>query len=274
MSHHLTQKIMSTSKINSKTVVFITGAFVGNNGWDSWKSYFEGKGYSTSAPAWPHKNASPSALRERQGNDSDLATLHLSEVLDHYAAIIQKLPEKPILIGHSLGGLMSQILLDRGLASAAVSIHPVPPQGVLPTQFSFYKATWKPLGFFTSAKKTHLMSLKEWQYAFTNGMSLADQKLSYEQNAIPESKTVLRDGLTKVAKIDFSKPHAPLLLTSGDLDQIIPAGSTRATYKKYKNGNGVSVTDYKDFAGRNHYVLGQPTWKEDADYILDWIAGH
>ncbi|NIJ53164.1 alpha/beta hydrolase [Dyadobacter arcticus] len=254
---------------DSKTVVFVTGAFVTNSGWDQWKTYFESKGYKTHAPAWPYKDGTPAELRNRQPNDIQLAELTLEEVIDSYADFIKKLPEKPIIIGHSLGGLMTQVLINRGLGVAGVAIHSVPPQGVFPYEFSFLKAGWKALGLFTSLKKTYLMSLSDWQYAFTNGMSLEDQKKSYEENTIPESKTVARGGLTSAAKVDFAKPHVPLLLTSGDKDNIIPAHLNNRNFKAYKNSG--SVLEYKEFPGRNHFVLGQSTWKEDADYILEWL---
>jgi pimeloyl-ACP methyl ester carboxylesterase len=258
--------------ITSKTIVFITGAFVSHHGWKEWQSYFESKGYKTIAPAWPHKNGTAEELRNRQPNDTALATLTMTELVDHYAAIIKALPEKPILIGHSLGGMLTQILLNRDLAQAGIAIHPAPPLGVFPYEFSFLKAGWKVLGLFTSLKKTYLMSFKDWQYAFVNGMSLQDQKKAYEENTIPESKTVARGALTSATKIDYEKPHAPLLITSGDIDTIIPAHLNYRNYKKYKQ-NG-SVLDYKEFKGRNHFVVGLPTWKEDADYILDWISKH
>lgn len=256
--------------INSKTVVFITGAFVTHHSWNEWKVYFEARGYKTLNPAWPYKNGSAEELRNRQPNDTDLAQLTLTELVDHYAGIIKQLPEKPIVIGHSLGGLVTQIIVNRGLAAAGIAIHPVAPLGIIPYEFSFLKATWKALGLFTSTKKTYLMSFKDWQYAFVNGMSLADQQLAYEQNTIPESKTVARGGLTSAAKVDFAKAHAPLLITSGDMDTIIPAHLNRRNFKRYKKDNG-SVTEYKEFKGRNHFVIGQPGWKEDADYILNWI---
>jgi len=272
--HELTTSIEhAVSKtITSKTIVFITGAFVSHHGWKEWQSYFESKGYKTIAPAWPHKEGTAAELRKKQPNDTALATLTMTELVNHYAAIIKALPEKPILIGHSLGGMLTQILLNRDLAQAGIAIHPAPPLGVFPYEFSFLKAGWKVLGLFTSLKKTYLMSFKDWQYAFVNGMSLEDQKKAYEENTIPESKTVARGALTSAAKVDYEKPHAPLLITSGDTDTIIPAHLNYRNYKKYKQ-NG-SVTDYKEFKGRNHFVVGLPTWKEDADYILKWIQKH
>ncbi|QHT66953.1 alpha/beta hydrolase [Rhodocytophaga rosea] len=254
---------------NTKNIVFITGAFVSNESWNEWIPYFESKGYSSIAPPWPHKDAPAEVLRNRHP-DSEIASNRLQGLIDYYVGIIGQLKVKPILIGHSIGGLLVQLLLQRGLGIAGIAIHSVPPQGLITFKWSFLKAGWGPLGFFTSTKKSYLMSFKEWQYAFTNGMSLEQQKASYYQLAIPESKLIVRDTITNVAKVDFNKPHAPLLLLSGSDDHTIPASLNYANYSKYNHSN--SVTDYKEFKGRNHFVLGQPTWKENADYILDWIS--
>jgi pimeloyl-ACP methyl ester carboxylesterase len=257
--------------INTKNIVFVTGAFVGNNCWDTWREFFESKGYNTVAPPWPYKDGSVAELRARQPNDVALGLLTLKEVTDNYIAVVKSFPEKPIVIGHSLGGLMTQIVVNRDLAAAGVAIHSVPTLGVFPYEFSFLKGGWKSLGLFTSLKKTYLMSFKDWQYAFVNGMSLEDQRKAYEKFTIPESKTVARGGLSSAAKVDYAKPHAPLLLTSGSTDNIIPAHLNFRNYKKYKKTD--SILDYKEFEGRNHFVLGQPTWKEDAAYILEWLSG-
>ncbi|MBD2757561.1 alpha/beta hydrolase [Spirosoma validum] len=259
---------MEASK--TKNVVFVTGAFVVNTGWADWQAYFEGKGYTTIAPPWPYKDGTAAELRARQPNDTDLANLSLDELVDHYANIVKSFPEKPIVIGHSLGGLITQIIVNRDLAAAGVAIHSVPPQGVFPYEFSFLKAGWKALGLFTDLEETYLMSFEDWQYAFVNEMPLAEQQKAYDENTIPESKKVARGGLTSAAHVDFEKPHPPLLLTSGSIDNIIPAHLNNRNFEAYKNSG--SVLDYKEFPGRNHFVVGQPTWKEDADYILDWLA--
>lgn len=255
----------------TKNIVFVTGAFVSNACWDDWRIYFESNGYSTVAPPWPFKNGAAAELRQRQPNDTDLAALTLTQLIDHYISVVRSCPDKPIVIGHSLGGLITQIINDRGYASAAVAIHSVPPQGIFPYEFSFLKSGWGVLGLFTSLKKTYLMPFKTWQYAFVNGMPLEEQWAAYEKFAIPESKTVARGGLSSAAKVDFDKSHAPLLLTAGTEGNIIPAHLNRRNFKKYKRNNG-SITEYKEFAGRNHFVLGQSTWKEDADYILQWLS--
>jgi pimeloyl-ACP methyl ester carboxylesterase len=258
-------------KINSKNIVFVTGAFVSNSCWDDWKAYFESKGYNVVAPPWPYKDAPAAELRNGL-NGEGLAALTLNQLIDHYSNIVKGYPEKPIVIGHSLGGLITQIIVNRDLAAAGVAIHPAPPQGVIPYEFSFLKGGLKSLGLFTSLKKPYLMSFKDFQYAFVNDMPLAEQKAAYEKYTIPESKTVLRGGLTSAAKVDFSKPHAPLLIISGSTDHLIPSHLNIRNFKKYKKDG--SVLEYKEFEGRNHFVLGQPTWREDADYILDWIQSH
>jgi pimeloyl-ACP methyl ester carboxylesterase len=255
----------------SSTVVFITGAFVHNSCWDDWRIYFESKGYSTLAPAWPHKNATSEELRNRYPA-LDIASNRLTTLTDYYAGILKQLPEKPILIGHSIGGLIVQLLLQRGLGATGVAIHSVPPQGIFTFKFSFLKAGWGPLGFFTSTKRSFLMSFRQWKYAFTNGMTCEQQKESYYKFAIPESKLIVRDTITKAAKINFENPHAPLLFISGSNDHTIPASLNYSNFKKYKKSN--SITDYQEFAGHTHFVLGQPDWKKTADYILGWLEKH
>ena len=255
--------------IKTKNIVFVTGAFVNSSSWDDWQSYFRAKGYTTTAPPWPFKNGTSDELRKKQPNDRDLAALTLTEVIDSYVKVVKSFPEKPIVIGHSLGGLMTQIIVNRDLAAAGVAIHPVPPLGVFPYEFSFLKAGWKALGLFSSLKKTYLMSFKDWQYAFVNGMPLKEQQVAYDKYTIPESKTVARGGLTSAAKVDFKKSHPPLLITSGSEDTIIPAHLNIRNYNRYVKND--SVLNYKEFPGRNHFVLGQSTWKEDADYILEWL---
>jgi pimeloyl-ACP methyl ester carboxylesterase len=258
--------------INTKNVVFITGAFVTNHCWDKWKDYFERHGYNTIAPPWPHKDASVEELRNRRPNDTDLATMEIKEVIDYYADIVKSFPEKPIVIGHSFGGLITQIIVNRDLAAAGIVIHSAPPQGLIPYEFSFLKAGWKAFGLFTDLEKTYLMSFEDFQYAFVNGMPLEEQKKAYNELVIPESKTVTRGALTDAAKIDYDKPHVPLLFTAGSEDHLIPAHLNHRNYERYHKDH--SVVDYKEFDGRNHNVLGQKTWKEDADYILDWIETH
>lgn len=252
----------------SKTILFITGAFVSNTIWQDWSTYFENRGYTTLAPSWPYKDASVEVLRKRHP-DTEVASIRLAQLIQHYRLIAQSLPEKPIFIGHSIGGLIAQILIQEGLGTAAVAIHSVPPQGVFTFKLSFLIAGWGPLGLFTSSKKTFMMSFRQWQYGFTNGMPEVFQENGYQQYAIPESKLVVRDTTTAIARVDFNKPHLPLLFIAGTADHTIPESLNYKNFKKYSDKR--SVTDYISFPGRNHFVIGQPGWQEIAIYIEDWI---
>ncbi|TLV03443.1 alpha/beta hydrolase [Dyadobacter luticola] len=256
-------------KEKGKTILFVTGAFVSHACWDDWKLYFEKQGYRTLAPPWPHKDAPAETLRNRQP-DPAIASNRLDALIEHYARIAASVPEKPILIGHSIGGLITQLLLQRGLGAAGIAIHSVPPQGMMTFKLSFLIAGWGPLGFFTPTDKTFMMSFSQWQYGFTNGLPLEIQKEGYYKLAIPESKLIVRDTITSVAKVDFRKPHEPLLLISGSADHTIPSSLNYDNYRKYKSET--SVTDYKEFPGRTHYVLGQPGWEEVAEYCQNWLC--
>lgn len=254
-------------KLKAKTILFITGAFISDSCWDEWSAFFEAQGFITHAPAWPYKDAPAHVLRARHP-DPQVASIRLLSLIAHFEAIVTALPEKPVIIGHSIGGLIAQILLQKGLASAAIAIHSVPPKGIMTFRLSFLIAGWGPLGFFTSTKKTFMMTFKQWQYAFTNGMPEKWQEKGYAL-AIPESKLVVRDTITAAAKIDFDNPHEPLLFISGSEDHTIPPSLNYSNYKKYRHAG--SITHYKEFEGRNHFVLGQPGWQEIATYILQWI---
>ena len=170
-----------------KSVVFITGTFIGNNCWDEWKTYFENKGYSCIAPAWPYKNATPEELRNRSADDA-MALNTITSLSDHFAAIINSLPEKPVLIGHSLGGLLVQLLLQQHLGVAGVAIHSFPPKGVQRFRLSFLKVIWETMMLFSSSQHTYSMPFLKWKYSIVNGMDYELQKQLYYKYAIPESK--------------------------------------------------------------------------------------
>jgi pimeloyl-ACP methyl ester carboxylesterase len=255
------------ANVLSKSVVFITGTFIGNNCWDEWKLYFENKGYRCIAPAWPYKNASPQELRNRHP-DNAIASNRLNALVDYFKDKVDTLPEPSIVIGHSLGGLIVQLLLQRGVGSAGVAIHSFPPPGTGLFTFSLLNGLWGAMGFFTATQKTYMISFKTWKHTVANGMSCEQQKQSFYKYAVPESKQVTRDTFKHAAKINFKQPHAPLLLVSGSDDRVIPASHNYKNYKKYKRSHSIVV--YKEFNG-NHLVFEHPAWKENADFILNWL---
>ena len=253
-----------------KTVVFIHGNFVNNRSWDGWVARYRSRGYNCLAIAYPGRDKSVPSLKANP-DAKLLGSLTLSQVADYHATIIRSLDEQPIIIGHSFGGLLTQLMVQRGLAAAAVAIDSAPPQGVLVPSWSFFRSTWPVLNPFVSASRPYVMSFRHWQYTFTNGLPLAEQQASYDAYMVPESRRLSRSGLFSAARVNFKRPHAPLLIVGGEKDNILPASLSRAIYRRYTKSP--SITEYKEFPGRTHYtVIGGKGWEEVADYALDWAT--
>lgn len=252
----------------SKIIVFITGSFISHRCWDEWIIYFQRNGFTTIAPSWPFKNDSAESLRN-SNNTTPQPSNCLASLTEYFARIIQHLSEKPILIGHATGGLIVQLLLQRDLAAMGVAIHSVPPRRVVKFKLATLIRRWRPFGLLSLTKRPFLMTFMQWQNAITNGMSIEEQKEGYYKLAIPESGQIIRDTFTSSAKVDFKKPHSPLFFIAGGIDNTIPASLNYDNYRKYTDVS--SVTDYTEYEGSNHFVLGQSNWKDKAHNILAWI---
>lgn len=254
----------------SKTIVLIHGNFVSRHSWTQWVDRYTARGYHCLAPAYPGREAPVTELR-RSPDPVLLGSLTITRVIDHLAGIIRELPEKPIIIGHSFGGLLTQQMVKRNLAAAAVAISSVPPQGVIATVWPFYRSTWPVINPLVPASRPYLMPFEHFQYAFVNDLPLAEQQAAWERDVVPESRRLARGGLSRAAQVDFAAPHAPLLLVGAEKDQIMPAAVNRQNFRRYRP-NG-SVIEYREFPGRGHYsIIGSPGWEEVADHALDWAT--
>lgn len=254
--------------MSSKTIVFVHGLFMSYNSWDHWVKHFEAKGYNAIAVPYPGRDKSVEQLRAEHPNP-EVGQQTFTAVIEHYENVIRGLDEPPIIIGHSLGGLITQILLNRGLGAAAVAIDSAPPQGVISTKWSFVKSAWPLLNPLNRPSKPYMMPFSAFQYSWVNGMPIEAQRRAYE-NVVPESIRLARGSLTSAARVDFKKQHAPLLMIAGENDHLIPASLNRSNFKRYK-ASSPSITDFKEFAGRTHFLVGADDWQEIADYTLDWI---
>jgi len=253
----------------SRSIVFVHGMFVTPRCWDRWVERYQQAGLQCHAPPWPGRDRPIAELRARHP-DPELGKLTLPEIVDAYDAFIRALPEPPALIGHSMGGLIVQLLLQRGLGAAGVAIDSAPPKGVSSAKWSFLKSNWPVISPFADKLQPYFMPLSGFIYAFAHTLDAEAQRAAYQQQVVPESRQVGRGPLGAAAKIDFTRPHAPLLLIAGELDRIIPASLNRANHAKYRDPG--SVTAYKEFPGRTHYIIGQPGWQEVADFARDWLA--
>jgi pimeloyl-ACP methyl ester carboxylesterase len=254
--------------MSSKSIVFVHGMFMTPLCWEQWVGYFQSQGFTCAAPAWPGRDRPVEALRAAHP-DPALGRLTLADVVEHMAEFVRALPGKPVLIGHSMGGLVVQLLLQRGLGAAGVAVDSAPPAGVFTAQPSFLRANWPMINPFISAGEPRRMSFADFQYAFVNGMPAEAQKAAYDRYVVPESRRVPRQSLTSVGRVDFRKPHAPLLLIAGADDHIVPAGLNRTNYARHKAS--ASVTDFKEFSGRVHFIIGQAGWEEVAGYVQAWL---
>jgi pimeloyl-ACP methyl ester carboxylesterase len=254
--------------MKTKTIVFIHGMFMTPLCWENWIKRFEAKGYHCSAPAWPGRDK-PIETQRKNHPDPELGKLKLREVVESLAAVIKSMGEKPVLIGHSMGGLIAQLLLQRDLAAAGVVIDSAPPMGVFTMSFSFLKANFPVINPFVAVTQPDIMSFERFQYAFVNALPLEEQRAAYDRYVVPESRGVPTQSLTSVAKVDFKKPHPPLLITAGEKDHIVPASLNRTNYNKYKAST--SPTNFKEFTGRDHFGIGEIGWEEIADYVESWL---
>ena len=252
--------------MKTKTIVLIHGMFMNPLCWEHWIERYQSKGYRCIAPAWPGRDKPVEELRKNHP-DSQLPKLKLGDVVEHMVHIIKALDEKPAVIGHSMGGLVVQLLLQRDMAVAGVAIDPAPPMGVFTTAFSFLKANLPAINPFL-LNHPAMMTFEQFQYAFVNTLPLDEQRAAYDRYCVPESRGVPTSSLGAAGKADFKRPHRPLLITAGEKDHIVPAVLNRANYKRYQ---GPSVTDFKEFPGRDHFLIGERGWEEVADYCLAWL---
>ncbi len=249
-------------------VVLIHGMFMNPLCWEKWLPYVEGRGRSALAPAWPGHDGSVSELRARHP-DPALGALGLSDIVAEMTRVAAALSDKPVLIGHSMGGLVAQLLLQRGVAAAAVAIDSAPPAGVFTSQPSFVKSNWPMINPLHPRREPHMITFDEFAYAFANTLSEDDQRAAYERYMVPESRNVPRDSLGKAGHVDFSAPHPPLLLVSGGEDHIIPAVLNKHNYTHYQSAD--SVVELREFPNRDHLTILEPGWEEVADYAFDWL---
>ena len=260
----------------TRTIVLIHGLWMTPRSWEKWIERYEAQGYRVVAPAWPGLDGEVQELRR---DPSRIAGVGLGEVIAHYEKIIRSLDEEPIIVGHSFGGAVTQVLLDRGLGRAGVAIHSAPVKGVLPQPYSTVKSVLPVIGNPGNKNKAIALTPKQFHYSFTNTLSEQESADVYERYQVPGSARVLFQGAFAnfnpgaATKVDFRNPRrAPLLFIAGGADHIVPAKVNKANWRLYRKSS--AVTDYREFPGRSHFTLGQDGWEEVADYALSWAAHH
>jgi len=249
------------------TIVLIHGMFQNPVSWKNWISFFESKDYDVIAPAWPLHEGSPEMLRENP--PIGLGELELDTIITSIETLICSLPEKPIVIGHSVGGLIAQILVNRGLAKIGVAISSVAPNAMVTFDWSFIKNAATIANPFKGDEPIY-MDLETFHAAFANTLSEAQASLAYQQTATHDSRNVFRDCMGSSAHVDVDQAHAPLLFIAGEKDQICPADLNEKNAKAYSDES--SVTDLKEFANKSHFICNEPGWEEVVSFIETWLS--
>jgi alpha-beta hydrolase superfamily lysophospholipase len=266
---------MTASTASKPDIVLIHGLWVTSLSWEHWIDRFTRLGFNVIARGWPGMDVPVEQIR---ADPSSVANLGVKEIVDHFDGIIRGLSHPPIIMGHSFGGLITQVLLDRGLGACGVSIDPAPVKGVLKLPLSTFRVSFPALRNPANLHKSTELTPSQFHYAFTNTLTEEEAEQVYERYEIPGPARVLfQAGLANfnphaVTRVDFhNDTRAPLLLIAGGKDHIAPASQTRDAFKLYHSR---AVTEFKEFPERSHFTIGEQGWETVADYALDWATSH
>jgi len=264
---------MNTEK---QTIVLIHGLWMTARCWEHWVERYTAQGYRVIARSWPGLEGDIDELRR---DPSPIAKLGINEIVAHYESIIQELDCAPIIIGHSFGGLITEILLDRGWGSVGVAIAPAPVKGIWFLPFSTLKVTFPALSNPANNHRAVPLTPEQFHYAFTNTLSEEESIAVYDRYAVPGPDHILFQAAFAnfnphaATAVDFSNNNrAPLLLLSGGKDHVSPPSVVEANYRLFQKS--ATVTAYKEYPERTHYTLGQTGWQEVADDAMSWAEAH
>ena len=256
----------------NKVIVLIHGLWLTPRSWDRVHCYYESLGHHVLAPAWPRLNG---AVDEIRRDPSALSGLGLQEITDYYQKIVQSLDEPPIIIGHSMGGLITQMLLDRRLGAAGVSIAGTAPKGVFRVPLAVLRLAGPILSNPFNYWRCKMLTFEKFRYVFANVMTETLARAVYDQDVIPgPCRPIFEAAVANftpgtVARVNHrNNRRSPLLLIAGANDNFVPAILNRTNFKLYRRST--AETDYKEFPERSHLIISQEGWKEVADYALSW----
>lgn len=258
------------------TIVLIHGLWMTPRSWENWVEYYGNLGYNVLTPAYPGFEIEVEALRE---NPSVIAEAKVPETVDHLASVIESVDKPPILMGHSFGGTLTQLLVNRGLGASAVCIDSAPPEGIRVNPPSQLKSLFPILSNPATRRQAAGFTPEQFHYAFTNTLSEEESQKVYDRYHIPAPGSwVWAYGLIANFKpghqetwVDFKRDdRCPLLFIAGGADHIMPASVNKSNYKHYKKSK--AMTDFHEFEGRSHWTCAETGWEEVADYALHWAV--
>jgi non-heme chloroperoxidase len=270
---HEEQQVEQANTSGLTPVVFIHGLWLLPSSWDRWAAVFEEAGFTALTPGWPDD---PETVEEAKAHPEVFAHKTVKQVADHFDELIRKLTKKPAIIGHSFGGLLTQILAGRGLSAVSVAIDPAPFRGVLPLPISALKSAAPVLGNPANRNRAVPLTYEQFHFAFANAVSEDEAKQLYETFAVPASGVPLFQAATAnfnpwtEDKVDSKNPErGPLLIISGQKDNTVPWSIAKASFKKQQRNQ--AVTEIVEMPNRGHALTIDSGWREVADTALAFV---
>jgi non-heme chloroperoxidase len=254
-------------------VVFVHGLWLLPSSWDRWVAVFEDAGYVALTPGWPDD---PDTVAEAKADPEVFAHKGVGDIADYQEAIIRRLDRKPAVLGHSFGGLLTQILAGRGLSAVSIAMDPAPFRGVLPLPISELRSSEPVLENPANYNRAVPLTYEQFRYAFANAVSEDEAKELYNAYSVPGSgKPLFQAAFANLnpwseAKVDTKNPErGPLLIIVGEKDHTVPPVVAKASYKKQKRNDG--VTEYVEIPGRGHALTIDNGWRDVADTALAFV---
>jgi non-heme chloroperoxidase len=273
ISDHEQEQVAQANASGRAPVVFVHGLWLLPSSWDRWAAMFEAAGYATLQPGWPDD---PETVAEAKAHPEVFAGKSIGDIADHYGEIIGKLDRKPAVIGHSFGGLLTEILAGRGLAVASVAISPAPFRGVLPLPISALRASAPVLSKPANRNRAVPLTYDQFRYAFANAVAEDDAKTLYETYSVPgPGEPIFQAAAANLnpwteAKVNTKNPErGAMLIISADNDHTVPWAIANASFKKQKHNEG--ITEIVKLEGRGHALTIDDGWQEVADKALAFV---
>jgi non-heme chloroperoxidase len=267
------QEVEKANATGKQPVVFVHGLWLLPNSWDRWREGFEEAGYATVAPGWPDD---PETTEEAKAHPEVFANKSIGQIADHYQEVIEALDKKPAIIGHSFGGLLTEILAGRGLAAVSVPISPAPFRGVLPLPFSALKSGSPVLRKPANRSRAVPLTYEQFKYGFANMVDDDEAQKLYEEYSVAGSGKVLFQAASANLnpwtedKVDTENPErGPMLILAGEKDHTVPHAIANASFKRERRNDG--VTEIVEIEGRGHSLTIDNGWREVCDKALEFV---
>ena len=273
VTEHEGRQVERANASGLRPVVFVHGLWLLPSSWDRWATVFSEAGYAPLTPGWPDD---PDTVEQAQEHSEVFAGKTITEVADHLDELIGGLTVKPAVIGHSFGGLLTQILAGRGRAAVSVAIDPAPFRGVLPLPISALRSSAPVLANPLNRNRAVPLTYEQFRYAFANAVDEPEAKELYDTYAVPAPGAPLFQAATAnlnpwtEAKVDTENPdRGPLLIMSGEKDHTVPWAIANASYKRQQHNPG--VTEIVEIPGRGHALTIDHGWREVAETALAFV---